>query len=73
MPPKKSDNALELEEEVTPEKVIVTGSGSGIGLAFSLVSSDVQATTIDPKSIVRTSGLRVYFCRFISVSLIKKI
>ena len=31
MPPKKSDNALELEEEVTPEKVIVTGSGSGIG------------------------------------------
>lgn len=31
MPPKKSDNAFELEGEVTPEKVIVTGSGSGIG------------------------------------------
>ena len=48
-----------------------TGSGSGTGLAFSLVSSDQQATTIDPKSIVKTSGLRAYFWRFIPVSLIK--
>jgi hypothetical protein len=53
--------------------ISTTGSGSGTGLAFSLVSSDEQATTIAPKSMVRMSGLRVYFCKFISVSLIKKI
>ena len=53
--------------------ISTTGSGSGTGLAFSLVSSDEQATTIAPKSIVKMSSLRIYFCRFISVSLIKKI
>tara|TARA_Y100000766_G_scaffold160557_1_gene137893 strand:- start:639 stop:1469 length:831 start_codon:yes stop_codon:yes gene_type:complete len=31
MPPKKSDNAIELEQEADSEKVIVTGAGSGIG------------------------------------------
>ena len=31
MPPKISDNAIELEQEVDSEKVIVTGAGSGIG------------------------------------------
>ena len=31
MPPKISDNTIELEQEVDSEKVIVTGAGSGIG------------------------------------------
>ena len=31
MPPKKPDNAIEMEQEVDCEKVIVTGAGSGIG------------------------------------------
>ena len=31
MPPKISDNAIKLEQEVDSEKVIVTGAGSGIG------------------------------------------
>ena len=51
--------------------ISTTGSDSGIGLAFSLVSSDEQATTIDPKSIARTSGLN--FFRFKSVHLSKNL
>ena len=31
MPPKEPDNAIEMEQEVDYEKVIVTGAGSGIG------------------------------------------
>ena len=34
MPPKKSDNALELKRDKALEHVIVTGAGSGIGKEF---------------------------------------
>ena len=34
MPPKKSDNALELKHDKALEHVIVTGAGSGIGKEF---------------------------------------
>ena len=34
MPPKKSDNSLELKHDKTLEHVIVTGAGSGIGKEF---------------------------------------